>query len=108
MAFQDIVPPVLIATLRDNLPPLDSALLEQYQQIQERNHGALLSRLSEHYGGMSLDIAALKLQLQDSTTIQQRTQRYIQGESLGPENSACTKDFASESRFSLIFISPKT
>ncbi|KAN0108885.1 hypothetical protein V8E51_008627 [Hyaloscypha variabilis] len=87
-AFQEVVPPVLVTTLRENLPPLDSKLLEQYHQIQERNHSALLSRLSEHYEGMSLDIMALKLQLKNSISTQEKIQCCIQGGNVRVEHDA--------------------
>jgi hypothetical protein len=70
--FQEVVPPALIAVLRENLPAFNSTLLEQCQNIHNKSNDFLLSKLSGYYEGMSSDMNILRLQLKDSTSIQQQ------------------------------------
>jgi hypothetical protein len=77
--FQEVVPPALIAVLRENLPAFNSTLLEQCQNIHKKSNDFLLSKLSGYYEGMSSDVNVLRLQLRDSTSIQQRIERGILG-----------------------------
>jgi hypothetical protein len=84
MAFQEVVRPELVAILQENLPSFDSTLLERSIQAQKGNHSAVLSKLSEQYEGVSSDIRALKLELQNTVLTQQRIERCILGEDLEP------------------------
>jgi hypothetical protein len=77
--FQEVVPPALTAVLRENLPAFNSTLLEQCQNIHNTSNDFLLSKLSGYYEGMSSDMNVLRLQLKDSTSIQQRIERGILG-----------------------------
>jgi len=77
--FQEVVPPALIAVLRENLPAFNSTMLEQCQNIHNKSNNFLLSKLSGYYEGMSSDMNVLRLQLKDSTSIQQRIERGILG-----------------------------
>jgi hypothetical protein len=88
VTFQDVLRPELIAILRENIPALNSEMLEHYQQRQSRTHEALASRLSEHYDGISSDINKIRLQLKSSNPpTQGRLEYAIQDRNVRPEDN---------------------
>jgi hypothetical protein len=76
--FKETLRPELISILREHLPPLKSAISEDYQEIQITSHDTLDTRLSELIGGLSLGMDEIKQQISSSKVIQQRIESCLQ------------------------------
>ncbi|KAF4632161.1 hypothetical protein G7Y89_g5964 [Cudoniella acicularis] len=106
-ALQEVLRPELIATLRESLPSINSASLEQYQEKQTRDHEVLVSRVSERYEWISSGIDAIKLQLQNSDSTQQRLERFIRGGNIMPEGKTPPLPALPENQYLDSSVSPK-
>lgn len=79
VAFQQTLRPDFIAVLHESLPPLNSTLLEHYQEVQNTNHDILAKKWREHYEDLSAGIREIKEDMKSSRMTQLRIESSIKG-----------------------------
>ncbi|KAI1754891.1 hypothetical protein F4782DRAFT_464263 [Xylaria castorea] len=79
--FQQTLRPELIAVLKEQLPPLNLALLDNYQQSRRISGDAQDSRLLELYEGLYSSVEDIKQQISSPKIMKQRIEFSLRGDS---------------------------
>jgi hypothetical protein len=72
--FGETLRPDLIAVLRENLLPLNTGFIANYNELQNTYHDKLVSEISQNYHNLSSDIDALKERINNPYVIKGQIQ----------------------------------
>jgi hypothetical protein len=61
------------------LAPLSSTLIKDIKTVQDKSHGVLATKLTEHYTEFSTGMQEIKNHLKDSNNMQMRIESCLQG-----------------------------